>query len=375
MTQKLQNISLTNWRSKENQAITFEPKLTIFCGPNAAGKTNMLEAIELLTTGISFRHPKAQDLVKQGEKSAQSSITIVDDTRIIDIVCTITENKKRFYRLGKPVQARTLPQEILPVLFTPDHLALIKQSASWRRDELDIFGSLAHPMYRKLYKDYLKTLKQRNQLLKNSTFTQNEIEVWNEELAYFAARLLWHRYNLFQKLTHLTQDIYKKITNNETLHLVYHVSHIPDIDEALQHISQSTLSEEEQKKELQLRYIQAYKNTYPLDIKLQQTTVGPHRDDIVFLLNTLNARSFASQGQQRSLVLSWKLAQVEFIQQTLSQTPLLLLDDVMSELDDKRREAIINYVNQGVQTIITTTHLGYFHPYFLQQAKVVDFNV
>lgn len=361
MSLSLQSIKLEGWRNFLNKEVEFSPALTILTGKNASGKTNTIEAIQLLLSGHTFRHSKTEEFINDASPSTIASLFLTGDQREIVRSCRIKEKKRYFYQNKKNIKQASLSEELLPIIFIPDDLRLVKQSASFRREELDLFGSLAHGGYRKLLSLYKEALFQRNTYLKQAFLEETQLRLWDEELSYIGANLLTHRLSLFHQLSQYTARIYKKVVSRETLCLHY----LPSWTE------QDVLSMN--KKEIQKEILNTLSMTREQDIRLKQTTHGPHRDDFSYILENKDARTFASQGQQRSIVLAWKLGQVSFTQDILQKVPVLLLDDVMSELDEARREAVSKYIKAGVQTIITTTHLDYFQKSFLKQAKVVEY--
>lgn len=361
MSLYLQSIKLEGWRNFLNKEVEFSPTLTILTGKNASGKTNTIEAIQLLLSGHTFRHSKTEEFINDASSPTIASLVLTGDQRKILRSCSIKENKRYFYQNKKNIKQALLSEEVLPIIFIPDDLRLVKHSASLRREELDTFGSLAHGGYRKLLSLYKEALFQRNTYLKQVFLEKTQLQLWDEELSYIGANLLSHRLSLFHQLSHYTSKIYKKVVSRETLQLQYLPSWTKQDVFGMK------------KEEIQKEIFQTLSTTHEQDARLKQTTHGPHRDDYSYILDDKDGRTFASQGQQRSIVLAWKLGQVSFTQDILQKAPVLLLDDVMSELDKTRREAVSKYIKAGVQTIITTTHLDYFQKSFLEQAKVVDY--
>ena len=246
----------------------------------------------------------------------------------------------------------------MSVLFTPDDLSLVTMSASFRRDELDAFGAQVNRGYAKVLRTYTRGIEQRNRLLKEPSFDMGLLDAWDASVALGAATLLVHRLALFRRLSVAAHDIYGQIAQ-EDLSCAYRSSLGP-------------LPEGATREDLVLLMSDALAKGRELDLRRQMSCVGPHRDDIAFALDGRDARSFASQGQQRSIVLAWKMAEVDVSRQILGASPLLLLDDVMSELDEGRRRALTSFMQEEMQTVITTTNLGYFPDGLLERAKVVE---
>lgn len=370
MSLKIQNLNLSTWRNFKELSLEFAPGLTILLGPNAVGKTNTVEALQYITTGISFRKPTPSELILEGYNSAAAYAQLIGDGRSLDVEVKVSENKRHFFFNKKAVKPSTFATTLPSVLFNPDDLLLIKSSASHRRDEFDFFGSQINASYKKVYSTYIHSIEQRNHLLKDGV-TGVLLDSWDESVALGAATLLQYRLSLFKNLKSSIEQIYTNIVSSEQLTCTY----IPSIlkeDVPLDIHSYQELLEMD-KRELTSYIQQAFLINRDIDIRRGQTTIGPHRDDICFKINNKDARKFGSQGQQRSCVLAWKIAEVELCEKLLSTRPVLLLDDVMSELDEQRRGCITNLISQDIQTIITTTNLGYFNDKELKNAKVVEY--
>ena len=355
---KVETLSLWNFRSFAEKTISFDEKMTIIAGPNAVGKTNTVEALQLLTAGSSFRKPTAQELLHEGAEAGRADLSLRGDGREVDAALTLKEGKRRFFWCGKPCHAHDLSGNLMSVLFTPDDLSLVKRSASFRRDELDAFGAQVNRGYAKVLRTYTRGIEQRNRLLKEPSFDMGLLDAWDASVALGAATLLVHRLALFRRLSVAAHDIYGQIAQ-EDLSCAYRSSLGP-------------LPEDATREDLVLLMSDALAKGRELDLRRQMSCVGPHRDDIAFALDGRDARSFASQGQQRTIVLAWKMAEVEVSRRILGASPLLLLDDVMSELDEGRRRALTSFMQEEMQTVITTTNLGYFPDELLERAKVVE---
>ena len=245
--------------------------------------------------------------------------------------------------------------------FLPDDLDMVKRSAGVRRSALDGFGIQLNERYADLVKSYARIVEQRNALLKDPATSSALIFAWNDSLAQTGTALLQHRLALLARLRAELVRVYGEVAAGEVAAVSYSG---PLGDEAeLAGVSRDELTE---------RYLDKLEEVADLERTRGVTLVGPHRDDIHLSVDGRDARTFASQGQQRSLVLAWKAAEVEVTRDILGSTPLLLLDDVMSELDEHRRHAFMDFVGGEVQTVITTTNLGYFAPEMLDAAKVVE---
>lgn len=355
-------LRLADFRSFERKSIAFGPTTTILVGPNAAGKTNAVEALQLLTAGVSFRRPTPAQLVREGAESARIDARLVGDGRVVDVRCDVTAGRRSFSRNEKHVSAAEMPESLMSVLFSPDDLALVKRGASVRREELDDFGRQSAKGYANVLQAYQRAVEQRNRLLRDPQPDLTLLDAWDASVALGGATLLAARLRLFARLATKVREVYGQIAHGEELACAY-VCSLGD-EALLKGLSRDDLCELFAERLLAARTD---------DLRRQQTTVGPHRDDLRFEILGRDARAFGSQGQQRSVALAVKMAEVELAAEVTGAAPLLLLDDVMSELDEARREAVTRFAERGVQTVITTTNLGYFSPGLLAASEVVSF--
>ena len=253
-----------------------------------------------------------------------------------------------------------MPATLMSVLFSPDDLALVKRGASGRRDELDDFGRQANRGYSNVLAAYTRAVEQRNRLLKESRCDLGLLDAWDSSVALGGATLLASRLRLFRRLSEKVSAIYARVAAGEELTCAY----VCSLGEEALGMGRDELCE------LFAGRLRAARSE---DLRRQQTTVGPHRDDVRFEIAGRDARAFGSQGQQRCVVLALKMAEVELAREVVGARPLLLLDDVMSELDAARREAVVRFAQTGIQTVVTTTNLGYFSPELLDASEVVRF--
>ncbi len=322
--------------------MTFEPhdQITLLSGENAQGKTNMLEAIHICCTGRSHRTSRDKELIKFGSPSAFIDATCMqnDGTHRIEIKLSST-NKKAVRINNSP--ARRLGQlmgHMNAVMFSPEDLQLIKSGPSLRRRFVDIALSQMSSTYFYNLQRYIKALDQRNSLLKAIAVTKNvdTLDIWDAQLAKYGAYLSVRRAKFVKSLDTKCSKIHSELTGNkEKLEVKYQASFQTDNEE-----------------ELEEKLVAHFKKHRDNDIKRTTTTAGPHRDDIIMSVNGIDVRAFGSQGQQRTCALSMKLAEVDIMKKITGEYPLLLLDDVFSELDNSRRTWLLNYIG-NVQTFIT----------------------
>ena len=353
------HVSFRDYRNLGNRELDPAPGVTVLVGPNAAGKTNTVEALQYLTAGSSFRRPSPSELVGPGAAEAHVRGRLEGDGRVIDVELAATPEKRRFLRNGKPCRAADLAGTLLSVLFCPDDLSLVKGSASRRRGELDAFGAQANAGYRKVLATYTRSVEQRNRLLRDGC-EPALLDAWDESVALGGATLLRHRLSLFERLSGLVAEVYGEVSPAERLGCRY-VSSVAGAEAGM---------DRDELARLMLAQMQAGRAD---DLRRGQTLVGPHRDDVAFTIDGRDARAFGSQGQQRSVALAWKMAEVRLCEGLLGERPLLLLDDVMSELDESRRATVTGFVEGGIQTVITTTNLGYFTKAQLDDMQVVNY--
>ncbi|MGI6754478.1 MAG: DNA replication/repair protein RecF [Atopobiaceae bacterium] len=360
---KVSSLSMHTFRNFSERELALDPGMTVLVGRNATGKTNSIEALQMLTSGLSFRHPRAQDLIQEGTTTARISAELTGDGRMLDVACSITPHRRSFERNGKKCKPADLSAILMSVLFCPDDLSLVKGSARFRREELDAFGAQANAGYRRLSQAFSHAVEQRNRLLKEPQPDLDLLNAWDASVATGGAALLDARLKLFSRIKTHINAIYSQVSGTDGIDCAY-LSTLADPEEDISQLSRSELAD---------RFATRLQATRAYDLRRQQTSTGPQRDDITFTLNNRDARSFGSQGQQRSIVLAWKMAEVEIAEEVLGDKPLLLLDDVMSELDSVRRAAITKFVQDGIQTVVTTTNLEYFPRPLLENAQVIPY--
>lgn len=363
MTMYARDLSVARYRSFDSYRLALSDGVTVLAGPNAAGKTNLIEALRLLTSGTSFRHPTAADLVRDGAGSCKVELRLEGDGRVLDMGLSVEDGKRSFSRNGKRCAASGVRGVLPSVLFCPDHLDMVKRGAIERRTALDDFGVQLSARYADLASAYGRCVSQRNALLKETWCCREMLGAWNESLARAGSALLVHRLALLDRLSGHVCDAYGRVASGEPAGVSY-VSTLGDLPRI------------EDRGELRgwayEHMLSALDERADEEIRRGVTLVGPHRDEIEFSVAGRSARSFASQGQQRTLVLAWKVAEVAVARDILGTAPLLLLDDVMSELDAGRRGAFLQLIGDDIQTVITTTNLGYFTDDLLDRAKVVS---
>ena len=351
MDLRITSISFDDFRNYERLRMAGLGDITVFVGRNAVGKTNVLEGIQLCTALSSFR--KAH--------RARVSLGLEDGNRLLKTSLLLEDGKRSYFLNGKKKSVGDLKGLVPAVVFAPDHLDLAKKSSSVKRGALDDLGSQLSPSYHVVRRDYEKVVRYKNRLLKEEA-SRSLIESIDETLLTCAFQLSLYRTALFDRISAHVERIYGSISDGaERFSATYEPSWgaLPEGETA----SRDALRE---------RIASCLRERSAEERARRKSLVGPHADTISFQLDGRDASNFASQGQQRSIVLAWKMAEVALVEETLGQHPVLLLDDVMSELDAHRRTALLSVVGDCVQTFVTTTTLSYFDGEFLSRARVVE---
>jgi len=358
----IKRLQLTNFRNYPTAEIGLHPVLNVFVGDNAQGKTNLLEAMYILAVSKSYRTGRELELVRHSEAAAQVHGRVERSADVDLAVLIAREGPKKLLVNGKATTANHFVGRLNVVLFTPDSLQLIKGSPSDRRRLLDIQICQTDAVYRSNLLKYQRVVRQRNQVLKTAAGNRaalKQLPVWDAQLVDLACRIMRRRQEVVQRLSDFAAAIHSKLTGEkENLRIFYRPF--------FQGSSSSALSQSEYRAVI----LEQLQKERFLELQRGHTLVGPHRDDLGFTINGQDARVYASQGQQRTAVLAYKLAEMELMRSETEEYPVVLLDDVMSELDHARRRFLVEILNKRAQTIITTTHLGSFTPDILSDAAV-----
>lgn len=362
---RIKSIRFRDFRSYEALSLEGLGSLTVFVGPNAIGKSNIVEGIQLLTAFTSFRHATIDQMVRKGAERAALSAHLEDGNRSLDLEILLSDHSKRYLLNGKGKKPADLKGLIPSVTFTPDDLELVKGSMSERRAALDALGSQINANYYTIKKDYEKVVRHKNALLKDEA-SPLLIASIDEMIITCGAQLSCYRSALFSRLAAHVKAKYEDIAGGRESFESYYVPSWAEFDE------NNPISHEFTRDEARAAIERALFERRDEERIRRRCLVGPHLDTISFFVGGLNATDYASQGQQRSVVLAYKLAEAEVIEEMLGQKPVLLLDDVMSELDGQRREALVAYVSDDVQTFVTTANLAYFDEGMLARAQVIS---
>lgn len=339
----IKQIGLENFRNYQKTQVEFHKNINIITGNNGQGKTNLIEGLYIMSLGKSFRTNKDIEMIGFGKEFCSVKSVFMKDENELKVEIIITNEGKIIkiddYKIKRNIE---ILENVYVVVFSPDDLKIVKDEPEKRRRFIDRELCQIKPVYYKNLARYKKILLQRNHLLKQENIKEDLLLVWNEELASYGSKVIMERKRFIDKLNSISKEISKSITNNK---------------EAMELSYESNVECKESYEEQKSYYLEKLNKSYKKDIYRRTTTVGPHKDDLKISLEGVDIRSFGSQGQQRTAALSLKLAEIKLIQEETREDPILLLDDVLSELDSQRQKFLINSLEK-VQVFITTTELS-----------------
>ena len=339
-------LELRNFRNYQALKLNFSKKVNIFIGKNAQGKTNLLEAIALLCLGKPIRTKKDNELIKWGEDYCfcRGRFQEIENSTLIEVGIDLKE--KRIKKDGQVVKNNSVFGQIPVVIFSPDDLQLVKGAPQQRRDFIDIYLAQIEPKYRMVYYNFYKVLQQRNRLLKLGFIDREELDAWNEQFIEKGAKVIKHRNSLINSVKPYIQAAQKTISGDkEELSMEY-----------LSLNNQGLSDEEDDESKIIEKFQEELRKVKDYELQRGMTLVGPHRDDLRLTINNrIELRNFGSQGQQRTAALALKLGLVNKIKEARGIDPLILLDDVMSEFDDHRKQHLLQLLTSSSQTFLTST--------------------
>ncbi len=344
----LSQLYLKNFRNYTQQHLKFNKNINLLIGDNAQGKTNILEAIYLLGTGTSHRTNVDSELINWEQDGLYIKGELIKQSQDYELDFLLKGKRKTIKVNSNSLKKISdLLGYLNIVIFSPEDLNLVKGSPSYRRKFIDLEISQISSYYKHLLNKYGQVLKQRNNLLKNireRKSSKEMLEVWDEQLIELGSKVIKKRLESLSKLGILARLMQRKITNGlETLELEYD--------------TKLSIDQNSSEKEIKNIFFETLKEKQDKEIDRGITTIGPHRDDISLIVNTIDIRKFGSQGQQRTTALALKLAELEFMKGEIGEYPILLLDDVFSELDLSRRNYLLETIKNKIQTFITSTDL------------------
>jgi len=361
---KLKSIYLLNYRNYEEFCVDFSDNKTVIVGKNAQGKTNLLEAVCFLSNLKSFRAKNDKELINFGKDFFRIKGNIYKNETDINLDVWVNPPKKKLIKINdiKKSKNAEFTDVLKTVKFTTDDLLLLRGAPKDRRNWLDEAISQIYPAYFDRLSKYNRIKDQKNNLLKTLKGNNSELlNIWNEQLINSGSNIIYLRKKYIKEIL---EDVKKNHFNisekNENLEIKYNSTvadeNIEEIDLIAQKFRENLLEKEKE------------------EIIRGKSLVGPHRDDIEFFINGNNAVSFASQGQQRTIVLALKIAEINIIERKTFQKPILLLDDVLAELDKNRQKFLFEIIKDDLQSIITTTDLNGFEEEFLKGVKIIEIN-
>ena len=337
----VKSLDLLNFRNYEKLSLTLDPGINIFYGANAQGKTNILEAVYLAGTSKSHRGTRDRDMIRMGESEAHIRMHVDKNDSDYRIDMHLRKNKSKGIAIGGvPIRrAGELFGIVNIVFFSPEDLNIIKNGPSERRRLVDRILCEIDRIYMSDLTQYGKCLNQRNRLLHDLYFNpslESELPVWDEQLVNYGCRIIAKREEFVRMLENIASEIHTELTGEkEKLTLVYEPN--VTVEEFADKVARSR----------------------DADRKIKSTTVGPHRDDVCIKVNDMDLRLYGSQGQQRTTAISLKLSEIRIIEERIRNKPVLLLDDVLSELDRDRQNYLLGNI-RDIQTLITCTGLDEF---------------
>ena len=338
---KIKSLKLKNFRNYDLLNIDFDSATNIFYGDNAQGKTNILEALYLTGTTKSHRGSKDRDMIQFGKDESHLE-TIVERNGIdYQIDMHLKKNSPKGIAINKmPIRkASELFGIINMVFFSPEDLNIIKNGPAERRRFIDLELSQLDKVYLNDLSNYNKIVNHRNHLLKEIEFNKSAVstlDIWDMQLIHYGERIIERRKIFIEQVNEIVSNIHKKLTGGREELILYYEP------------SNGSMS-----------FPQVIEKNKEKDMRLKSTSVGPHRDDICFMVKDLDIRRFGSQGQQRTAALSLKLSEIELVKKTIKDKPVLLLDDVLSELDKHRQNYLLDSIDD-IQTLITCTGVDEF---------------
>lgn len=358
----LRELELVNYRNYKNARFGLNPHLTVIYGENAAGKTNLLEAVRVLSTGSSHRNSPDRELINWDEEELRIAAEMDSGKKQYQTELRISKTKRKSLVVNKVKQRKHFEEQgFFPsVIFTPDDLKIVKEGPENRRGFIDSIASQYDRAYEYHKNRYQKILAQRNSLLKTAPEREkclDTLDLWDEHLAESGAIILSKRFEFIKELTVLFGESIEKIDANSVFELGYLPS--PSFDDP------DTLL-------LKDVFVSELRGSRINDMNRGATGVGPHRDDLLISIDGRDARSFASQGQQREITLALKIAEYALLREKIGKFPILLLDDVMSELDSTRRAHVYKFLADNAQSVITTTDLFDIEKDMLESATIIE---
>lgn len=364
----IEHLNLRNFRNYEDLELAdISASRVVLIGDNAQGKTNLLEAISFLAFGNSYRAGKEEEAIMWNKPEGGIYARLITETSTKELTLILRRNGPKTIKIDSQTVKKLAKfiGNVKLVFFSAEDLQLVKGAPSERRTFTDKLLAQVNPLYYHQLQVYNRILQQRNHMLRNikeaGAKSGFELSIWDEQIVDISVEIYRLRFSLLSLLSDIVASYHYRIANpDEKVELKY-ISSIPGLD-----------SKDFDKEKAKSKIISFVSNNHYKEISRGQSLYGPHRDDISFFINGREAKNFASQGQQRTLVLSLKLAEINYIKEITKEIPLLLLDDVMAELDHSRQKHLLEFVGFDTQTFITTTHLEDFSEGWLKTSNVLE---
>ena len=372
----LESLNLRHFRNYTEQNVSFTAAKTIILGDNAQGKSNLIEAVEILSALKSHRTSRDRELIQSSETSSQI-VGQLDRlaTGNIELSITLRANGRRTVALNGLTQRRQLDflGKLNMVQFSSLDLDLVRGGPDCRRSWIDGLLVQLEPIYAHILQQYNHILRQRNARLKTikagEQSASDDLVLWDAQLAVAGSRVIRRRDRVIQRLLPFAQHWHEAISGrSEQLQINYRPNVFVDTDS--NDLDQTNL-DQTSPEAIQSKFLDKIQEKRTIELYQGTSLVGPHRDDVEFTVNDTTARQYGSQGQQRTLVLALKLAELKLIEDVIGEPPILLLDDVLAELDLHRQNQLLDAIQDRFQTLITTTHLGSFDAQWLNSAQIL----
>jgi DNA replication and repair protein RecF len=366
----LKTLHLRQFRNYREQPVEFLASKTILVGDNAQGKSNLLEAVALLATLKSHRTARDRELIREGEAAGSIAGTLARETGPVDLAITLRSNSRRTCAVNGSCVRRQL--EFLGILnavqFSSLDLDLVRGGPEHRRNWLDALVVQLEPVYAHFLQEYQQVLRQRNALLKRIQKSEvscesAELALWDAQLAVTGSRVTRRRSRAIERLAPLA-SVWHQLISGRTE--ILEIRYAPNIGAVCE------LPVRDDPEKVRQAFLEQIRQKAIAELHQGSSLVGPHRDEVELSINGTPARVYGSQGQQRTLVLALKLAELKLIEEVVGEPPLLLLDDVLAELDPHRQHQLLSVIQERFQTLITTTHLGSFEGGWLKQSQILS---
>jgi DNA replication and repair protein RecF len=364
----IKSVELKNYRNYEELSLDFSSDKILLTGKNAQGKTNLLEAVYYLSCLNSARAKTDSELLLWGKEFARLKVCVEkgDMERELEVLINPPKRKEMKVNHVKKSKSSEFCSNLSVVSFSVNDLLLLRGVPDDRISWLDMAIAQIYPAYADRHTKYNKIRTQKNNYLKeikgNLNVNTDMLEVWNSQLAVSGSNIIFLRLKFLNEIRRIACEKHVQIAENEYLSITYNSTVCEDIDFRMENsFDVETISKKFEEKLNERR---------AEEIIRAQALVGPHRDDVSFFINDIEAKKFASQGQQRTIVLSLKLAELELIREKIEDTPVLLLDDVLAELDNIRQNYLLNAIGEKTQTIITSVDTLHFDDEYLKDVEI-----